>query len=324
VSGTAEPDRCSVLARTEPLVGTAPLARAWFVLEQDGPYGARALEESHLPEPLRAAFAAVGPVPGTTVLLARRVGHHADSGEPRTSRRFWVAHSSPGGVRMRSGELDDALLLRSDLHDILAAAARGELPPWGTRTTEPLLLVCTNGRRDLCCAVRGRPVAESLAASHPGHVLEVSHLGGHRFSPTALLLPTGDVFGRLDPASAADLLDSALAGRLGALDHHRGRTSLAAPAQVAEHTVRRALGIAELDALDALRRVEGRAVPASLRWDGLNGVADVEVRHRDGRAWQVEVHRADLGLARPESCGKEALDVATWVASEPVDVTAWS
>ncbi len=324
MTGTPEQERCSVLSAAEPLTGTAPLARAWFVLEQPGPYGPKALEESHLPVALRTAFAEAGPVPGTTVLLARHVGHHADVGEPRTSRRFWVAHSSPGGVRMRSGELDDALLLRSDLRDILTGAARGELPPWGTRTAEPLLLVCTNGRRDLCCAVTGRPVAEALAASHPDHVLEVSHVGGHRFSPTALLLPTGDVFGRLDHAAAADLLDSALEGRLGALDHHRGRTALSAPAQAAEHAVRRAVGVAELDALDALRRVDGVAVPASLRWEGEDGVADVEVRHRDGRAWQVLVRREPLGLARPESCGKIALDVASWIAAEPVDIDPWS
>jgi hypothetical protein len=34
------------------------------------------------------------------------------------------------------------------------------------------------------------------------------------------------------------VLDAAREQRLGALDHHRGRTALAAPAQVAEHEVR--------------------------------------------------------------------------------------
>ena len=130
--------------------------------------------------------------------------------------------------------------------------------------------MCTNSKRDVCCALEGRPVAESLAAdpAYSSRVLEVSHLGGHRFAPTALLLPTGHAFGRLDPLSARAVLDSAAVGDLGPLDHHRGRTSLPQPAQSAETAVRAAEAVTALDALDALRRVGDRAVPAGLRWDG--------------------------------------------------------
>ncbi len=323
----ADAERCSVLARelAEPLAGSAPRARAWLVLEQPGPYGFSAPTESHLPDRVRAALGGLPKDSGTTVLLARSVGRHADDHAELRRRRFWFAHVAPGGVRMRSGVLDDDDLVRPDLDDVLSAAARGELPPWGTRSVEPLLLICTNARRDICCALAGRPVAEALAQDpgYSGRVLEVSHLGGHRFAATALLLPSGHVFGRLDPASAREVLDAAGVGRLGAPDHHRGRTSLAQPAQAAEHAVRRAMGVDALDVLDALRRVDDHVVPAGLRWAGDDGVADVEVRHSDGRAWQVRVVRTTMAPRRPESCGKPAVEAHSWVADEPVEAPRW-
>jgi len=320
--------RCSVLARLagEQLAGSAPRAHAWLVLEQPGPYGFSALTESHLPEPVREVLGTLPKDSGTTVVLARRVGRHADDHAPLARRRFWFAHVSPGGVRMRTGLLDDDDLLRPGLAGVLAAASTGELPPWGERSVEPLLLVCTNSRRDVCCALEGRPVAEALAAdpAYSRRVLEVSHLGGHRFAPTALLLPTGHAFGRLDAASARAILDGAEGGELAALAHHRGRTALAQPAQSAETAVRAAHGIAALDDLDALRRVGDRAVPAGLRWAGDDGVAEVEVRHRDGRAWYVTVARETLPEPKPESCGKKAVDAHVWVAGAVRPAPRWS
>ena len=323
----ADPARCSVLSRAadEQLAGSAPRARAWLVLEQPGPYGFAALTESHLPEAVRASLGTLPKDSGTTVLLARRVGRHADDPAALEQRRFWFAHVSPGGVRMRTGVLDDSELVRSDLAEVLAAAANGELPPWGSKSDEPLLLVCTNSKRDVCCALEGRPVAESLAAdpTYSSRVLEVSHLGGHRFAPTALLLPTGHAFGRLDPASARAVLDSSTVGDLGSLDHHRGRTALPQAAQVAESAVRVAESVPGLDDLDALRRIDGRAVPAGLRWDGVDGVAQVEVRHRDGRAWHVTVTRETLPEQKPESCGKKPVDALVWVAGPVAAAPAW-
>jgi hypothetical protein len=318
--------RCSAQSADEPLAGTAPRARAWLVLEQPGPYGFRALEDSHLPERVRAALATVPKESRTTVLLARRAGGTDDADRPSSSRRFWFAHVAPGGVRMRHGVLDDAELLRPDLLAVLEAAARGELPPWGSVSTDPLLLVCTNGRRDVCCAVNGRPVAQSLAAdpANASRVLEVSHLGGHRFSPTALLLPWGHAFGRLDAASARDVLDAAVEGRIGAMGKHRGRTAAALPVQAAACAVRVSEQIDGLDDVDALRVAGERVLPSGLRWEGEDGVAEVEVRHRDGRAWRVVVRRTTLTPPRPESCGKADVEPHVWLPDPPVAVAAWA
>lgn len=152
--------------------------------------------------------------------------------------------------------------------------------------TEPVLLVCTHARRDQCCAIEGRALAGRLVGQVP-HVWECSHLGGHRFAPTAVVLSTGYVYGRLDVAGAVAAVKAAGAGEV-ELANGRGRSTWDPAGQVAELAVRELAGERQSDALT----VGGGP-------DGL-----VTVRHLDGRAWRVDVGPHALPGARPESCGK--------------------
>ena len=107
-------------------------------------------------------------------------------------------------------------------------------------------LVCTNGARDPCCAIRGPAVAQALERALSGQAYECSHLGGHRFAANVLVLPDALCFGRLDARSAVALAAELEAGRL-PLDHLRGRTTLAPEQQAAEILIRRELGLTRLD-----------------------------------------------------------------------------
>ncbi len=129
-------------------------------------------------------------------------------------------------------------------------------------------LVCTNGARDPCCAIRGPAVAQALARALPGQVYECSHLGGHRFAANVLVLPETLCFGRLDARTAVALAAELEAGRL-PLDHLRGRTALEPEQQAAEILVRRELGLTRLDELRHLEETtfelaDGRRVTAKL------------------------------------------------------------
>jgi hypothetical protein len=110
-------------------------------------------------------------------------------------------------------------------------------------------LVCTNGARDPCCALKGAPVVRALGEA----AVECTHVGGHRFAANVLVLPDNLLFGHLDAVSAQWLLDAFDEGVL-LLEHLRGRCSLSAEQQAAEILVRR-----ELDArgLDEVRHLEG-------------------------------------------------------------------
>jgi hypothetical protein len=128
----------------------------------------------------------------------------------------------------------------------LAAIAAGALRDWGRADPDPLLLVCANGRRDRCCGHAGGRLADSLwRGPYADRVLTCTHLGGHRFAPTALLLPIGALHGRLDEVAAAGLLTAATTDEMD-VTTLRGHSSLDQPAQVAEVHARGVTGYSGL------------------------------------------------------------------------------
>jgi hypothetical protein len=265
---------CTTLssALAEPVAATAATARTWLLLEQPGPWGAKALTASHLAPETGHALERAAEDTGVRVALIRRPGRHADFHQPR-QRRVFVAHTLPERSWVRTTRLNDpADLLGVDF----TALGRGDHLGFGqSYEEEPLALVCTNGRRDRCCAVYGRPLAAELAA------WEVTHLGGHRFSPTMLVLPYGYAYGRLDAHRAKEVLTAAAEGRV-VQDGCRGRSAWDRPGQAAELAVRSLTG-------------EDRAEVLTVR--------GTRVLHADGRAWDVDVVPAASHPPRPESCG---------------------
>lgn len=292
---------CSDLARAlgEPLHGTAPHARTWVAVEQPGPWGRQALQDSHLDPAVGTALERWADGTGVKVVLIRRPGRHPD-GHVAQPHTVLVAHSAPGAAWLeRLWVADPAELLSLDA----AALSRGVRAGIGVADDGGVALVCTNGRRDRCCAVHGRAVALALAADHPGRVWECSHLGGHRFAPTAAFLPSGVVYGQLDHDRATRAWVAAEDGRL-ILDGLRGRSWLPPIAQVADDAVRRS---AWVDELTALAVSEPSAVAAGL-WT-------VAVSHRDGHRWTVTVEAGESTPPRPESCGKAAVTPRLWRVS---------
>lgn len=285
---------CAVESRNagEPLEGTAPAARAWLVIEQSGAYGRKALIDSGLPLTLGQRLEKDRKGSGTAVILGRRPGRHphVDS----ASRIMWAANCAAGTMVIHGSARTE------DAPDDLIALADGALPRWAP-TSGPLLLVCTNGRRDTCCATLGR------AALGPGtdpDVWECSHLGGHRFAATGVLLPWGYVYGRLDPEVVAEVMTGARRGQL-TLTRLRGRSCWTAPGQVAEIAVRRSQG---LTGLADIRDVHQVRLP-----DADPDLTVIRVLDRWHRQWEVTVTRSS-GEWPGESCGGPPSVRDTWVA----------
>jgi hypothetical protein len=65
------------------------------------------------------------------------------------------------------------------------------------------VLVCTHGKRDACCGTQGVALFRELSAdSRLGDTVRLwrtSHTGGHRFAPTAIVLPQGTAWAFMDP-----------------------------------------------------------------------------------------------------------------------------
>lgn len=196
--------RCSEASRSEPLGASAPARRFWYAVEHPGPWPAKPLDEAVL------GGAASWLVPladraDTTVVLVRQ----RDSG----SRRVWRA---------------DTVSHTLEVGDV------GDVAPEFAPSDTSLTLVCTHARRDQCCAILGRPLLDVI----PG-ALESSHIGGHRFAPTVLLLPAGIVLGRCTPTDWPRIADLGPA----ALPFYRGRTGLTPAMQAADTYARQRWGL---------------------------------------------------------------------------------
>ena len=195
--GRSAPDACSVewdAATTESLYGTAAPARFWVIVEQNGPWGRTAATQSYLPADVGDELTLACRAAGGRLGLIRRPGEHAD---PRTGPRLcYLAWSGPQPFLLVGRVETPEDLLRLPFAALAAGdreAVAAALPQF--RPSAPIFLVCTNGRHDVCCAIRGRPVALAGHQRYPGRVWECSHTGGHRFSPTGVLLPWGRTLG---------------------------------------------------------------------------------------------------------------------------------
>ncbi|MGH3442773.1 MAG: sucrase ferredoxin [Nitriliruptorales bacterium] len=268
---------CAREARSlgEPLFATASTVRRWILVEQPGPWGRDALRKSRLPEGVGASLAALGARLRARVLLLRRPG-----AELAASRTVLVGDCAPPDPWMVRFEVDDpAEVLHLDL-DGLAAGRRVD----GEPVTDPVYLVCTNGRHDRCCAEFGRPLAAAVWALRPDTTWECSHIGGDRFAGNLVAFPHGCYFGWVGPDQAAGVVAAYEDGRLD-LDHYRGRAPYPFAVQAAEHFLRAHHGIDAIDGVRLLRRER----PSDDRTSAVFAVGDDEVRV------EVAVHRDPAG-----------------------------
>lgn len=229
-------------------MATAGPAERLLLAEVNGPWGRDALRDSRFDHYLAGRLQDIADAAGVRLVLIRRPGRHAVTHGALPAVRFAaVADLRPGHEAVQWYQLHE----RRELLEINLA---GQVSAYGP---QQVALVCTHGRHDVCCALRGRPVAAALVAHAPWDVWECSHLGGDRFAPNLLLLPDGDLYGGLDAASARRVLDLQASGRLDP-HHHRGRFGRPPVEQAALHhaglwwgeTRRRALRVARLDRED--------------------------------------------------------------------------
>lgn len=334
------PGNCSVTwdGASDPAWGTASPATFWVAMEQRGPWGHKAFTQSRLDPAVGAALEQGALNAGGRALLIRdaeRERHSAAEGYPR---RVFVA----GGMPTRSpwlltGEHTDAAEVASLPFDAIAAGDQESVraaAPWLRPATEgPVAFVCTNSKRDACCALRGRPLVEALTAPSTGataaatvtstsgrpaeRVWECSHTGGHRFAPTGILLPHGLTFARAsEPALLEEALhtlrrDLAPAALLTAR-HLRGLAHLPPVQQAADGYVRATYGVTDLAALTVCdEEPDERGVHMARADTTSERNHFVRVDHRDGRHWCLRVTARDTAT-RPVSCGGALVDATAY------------
>jgi hypothetical protein len=262
--GRLDDRRCSVqaLRRGDSPVATASPVQRWLLIEQPGPWGHDALNESRFDADVARALARRSREEGVRLLLVRRPGDRlADSG-----RRWAYADGRPGHEGLWWS-------VRSSDGDLLIVPWDGSI---GEAASGSTYLVCTHGGHDACCALRGRPLARALPAPGPADVWECSHLGGDRFAANVLVLPHGFYYGQV-PGDGSDLVAAHGRGQV-ALPWLRGRAGVPAPGQAAQHFARSELGLLGVDDLPVVS-VAPRTPPGSEieRWEVTLAGPDGEV-----------------------------------------------
>jgi len=209
-------------------MGTAVSSKVWFFLEYNQPWTAKATSDNNLPQPVQAWLAEQGALVNGRLQFIK---------QPRGERSGWTFFVACfGDVESRVYHFN--LANYDDLFGLdLPAIVAGDACYEANLTTEPQILVCTNGKRDVCCALHGVALLRALAAANVTGLWETTHLGGHRFAPTLLTLPDGVNYGRIQPQDVPQL-PAHLQNRTLWLEKLRGRVCYEPVVQVAEQFLR--------------------------------------------------------------------------------------
>jgi hypothetical protein len=303
---------CSLLSaeRGLPPIGTAGSYDAILAFELDSPWTPKLAGSRASDVRLDEAIAAIGSRAKTTRLLALEPNEalRRQRGASRTRVLHFSRGQGPfGAYSRREYEVPRESLAR--LLECLAGVATDSPGALADRvaTADAMrdVLVCTHGARDACCGKFGygfyvEMCAVAAARREPLRIWRTSHLGGHRFAPTLLDLPSGRMFGRLAHADATVVLDGgdALVARLASI--YRGRCALPEPAQIVERELWTRTGAAfERSALSWTASDEGAAWHVEVVAGGANFAA---------RVARIEVE----AVRTPASCGRDPEAEAPW------------
>lgn len=259
----------------EPIAGTAAFATTWIFVEEAGPWAVKPIESIGIAQDRELLGTWLSTLPNARLQLIRRPG------EARSTRRVFIAEPAQRRIR----RFDVAQLSDVDLFG-------------GSDFDETFYAVCTHGKRDRCCALRGFKLFGALHQA-TRNVWQTSHLGGHRFAATMIVLPHGYCYGRLEPDEAASLAAATEDGVLHDLPKLRGRTSYRGPVQAGEIALRQSLQLTGLDDLVVLRIQHD---PSEWR---------IRFRAHE-RTWLVTVRPEITGTLRPKSCGADVQAVEVY------------
>ena len=219
---------CSQVARESglPLYGTASETQVWLVLEYSGAWRTKAVDDNDLAAPVAAWFAEQA-----AAVQGRRLFIRGE--RRRAGGVFYVAVSREGEQRLWQIAFDDLEeLVGLDVARVLAG--NGGM----TAVEETLVLVCTNGKRDQCCSLFGLPIFRAFSAESHLLTYQTTHLGGHCYAPVILTLPSGTMYGYVDPENVPSLAENVREGRID-LRFYRGRTFQSGVENSAEFQIRR-------------------------------------------------------------------------------------
>jgi hypothetical protein len=240
---TQEKFFCShyALEQEVPIIGSATHGDVWFLLEYPERWEAKAFKESHLAQEVKDHISgAARPEGDLRILMIRQ-----PQSRYREGITFFAMQSHLSPPRMYEYHLagyEDLLALD------LKALAAGEEGDAAHLRTDPLYLVCTNGKRDQCCSLYGPALYQTMADKAGDAVWQSSHIGGHNLAPVTLFFPYGINYSRTKPEDIGEVMRTYQRGQV-SLPFYRGRVSLPQHVQAAEYFWREQAGVLDMNAV---------------------------------------------------------------------------
>lgn len=237
------PSFCAIANKEagEDLIGTAGHYQTYILIECPLPWAANAFNSKNIPAALRQYIEAITAEQSVRFLAINRGIASADSIALMIYKRTLLSSLSPKNST-NSEVIEDYQGVEfqlDDLTQVTECIERYWQGDCGQPITQQDILICTHGMKDRCCAHFGQPLfRDTVRSAQEGklpnvRVWRVSHIGGHRFAPTAISLPDGRYYGRL----TATKLEAIIARR-GSISQlrsvYRGWGLLPAPLQVLE------------------------------------------------------------------------------------------
>ncbi|ARO16008.1 sucraseferredoxin-like protein (plasmid) [Ketogulonicigenium robustum] len=206
-------------AADEPMAGTGKLAERYLILRWPRAKWRHRRDSADGMTPALSQAIGAATAAGLYVALCDRTGDTdalPDLYDPATGATIHRA---------------DQATLAALITNASAGAAIGAPAPHPAHT----ILVCTDSRRDPCCAKWGYATYRALdAIADPAQtrVLQAAHLGGCKYAASLVLLPTRQRYGRLDAETAPAFLAAITSGQP-YLPGFRGDPTRSPPEQVA-------------------------------------------------------------------------------------------
>lgn len=230
----------SSLEAGEVLYASASRADVWMLLEFNAVWGAKALPESNLPDRIKSFLNLQQQnIPNARFQFIKQANRSEGI-------RFYIARS----------DMEKPVLYRFDLQtygDLLdldiPGIASGQL---NAPSDEQLFIVCTNAKRDTCCARNGLPLFRAVSQAAGEKAWETTHLGGHRFAGTMACLPHGLYYGRVPPERGSVIVESYQQKKI-VLENFRGCSAYDAPVQAADYFLRQEHGLTSFSDLSLVQ-----------------------------------------------------------------------
>ncbi len=188
-------------------IGTATPIETYVLLEASLPWASAAWETPSISTKLRETIAHIkAQHPNTRFLLINQ-----DKTRFRQQRSLILYKRQSQSLMNRFDRYEFVIERPEEAIEILQGFFAGRFSTgFITRPTQDVL-ICTHGSHDQCCARHGNPfyvqskrMVQSLNVDV--QVWRCSHFGGHRFAPTAITLPDGRVYARLNSFSLKSIL----------------------------------------------------------------------------------------------------------------------